>query len=214
VSLTDWDTGLIYLQARVYDPSISQFLTRDPLDAEAGQSYEYAGDNPINFADPSGLDDAQMGEKGAQGYADYCASNPSSDICGGVSLSQFTNVMAGCAAAGLGEVCGAVGTVSGGLEAFRDIYNAVTGKSCQSDGSLALESGGVLVGGVGGKLVSVGKDIFSEGSEKIAEGGLLHSGLGHFGQGVGALTRGTGGTVNAAGFATTNALANSGCGCG
>jgi hypothetical protein len=73
---------------------------------------------------------------------------------------------------------------------------------------------GRLVGGVGGKLVSVGKDIFSEGSEKIAEGGLLHSGLGHFGQGVGALTRGTGGTVNAAGFATTNALANSGCGCG
>jgi RHS repeat-associated protein len=53
--LTDWDTGLIYLQARVYDPSISQFLTRDPLDAQTGQAYEYAGDNPIDNSDPSGL---------------------------------------------------------------------------------------------------------------------------------------------------------------
>jgi RHS repeat-associated protein len=54
-SLTDWDVGLVYLQARVYDPSISQFLTRDPLDAETGQAYEYAGDDPVNNSDPSGL---------------------------------------------------------------------------------------------------------------------------------------------------------------
>jgi RHS repeat-associated protein len=53
--LENWDTGLVYLQARVYDPSISQFLTRDPLDAQTGQAYEYAGDNPVNFEDPSGL---------------------------------------------------------------------------------------------------------------------------------------------------------------
>jgi hypothetical protein len=37
------------------DPSISQFLTRDPLDAQTGQAYEYAGDNPIDNSDPSGL---------------------------------------------------------------------------------------------------------------------------------------------------------------
>jgi RHS repeat-associated protein len=67
--LTDWDTGLVYLQARVYDPSISQFLTRDPLDAETGQAYEYAGDNPVNFEDPTGLQCSAAGQAWANGNA-------------------------------------------------------------------------------------------------------------------------------------------------
>jgi len=53
--LTDADTGLIYLRARVYDPATGQFLTRDPLDAQTRQAYEYAGNDPIDMSDPSGL---------------------------------------------------------------------------------------------------------------------------------------------------------------
>jgi RHS repeat-associated protein len=52
---TSTDTGLIYLRNRVYDPSTAQFLTRDPLAAISGEPYSYAGDNPVNYGDPTGL---------------------------------------------------------------------------------------------------------------------------------------------------------------
>jgi RHS repeat-associated protein len=52
---TSSDTGLIYMRARVYDPSTGQFLTRDPLAAISGEPYNYAGDNPVNESDPTGL---------------------------------------------------------------------------------------------------------------------------------------------------------------
>ena len=52
---TSQDTGLIYMRARVYDPSTAQFLSVDPLKATTGAPYYYAGDNPLNEADPTGL---------------------------------------------------------------------------------------------------------------------------------------------------------------
>lgn len=51
---TSEDTGLIYLRARVYDPSTAQFMTLDPLIDETGETYGYAGGNPVNAGDPSG----------------------------------------------------------------------------------------------------------------------------------------------------------------
>lgn len=52
---TSSDTGLVYLRNRVYDPTTAQFLMVDPLVATTGAPYYYAGDNPINEADPTGL---------------------------------------------------------------------------------------------------------------------------------------------------------------
>jgi RHS repeat-associated protein len=52
---TSTDTGLIYLRARTYDPATAQFLTVDPLVGETGAPYNYAGDNPLNKTDPTGL---------------------------------------------------------------------------------------------------------------------------------------------------------------
>lgn len=52
---TSTDTGLIYLRARVYDPATAQFLSSDPLKAITGEPYAYAGDNPLNASDPTGL---------------------------------------------------------------------------------------------------------------------------------------------------------------
>jgi len=53
--LTSSDTGLIYLRARVYDPATAQFMTVDPLAAVTRAPYNYVGDNPLNFSDPTGL---------------------------------------------------------------------------------------------------------------------------------------------------------------
>ncbi|HEU5063768.1 MAG TPA: DUF6531 domain-containing protein [Solirubrobacterales bacterium] len=47
---------LIYLRARVYDPATAQFLSVDPAVMKTGEPYGYAAADPINQADPSGLD--------------------------------------------------------------------------------------------------------------------------------------------------------------
>jgi RHS repeat-associated protein len=47
-------TGLQYLRARYYDAATGRFASRDPLPLM--QRYAYAGGNPVNFVDPSGLD--------------------------------------------------------------------------------------------------------------------------------------------------------------
>jgi len=51
----DVTTGLENLRARWYNPGWGQFLGRDPLEGATGQAYAYAGDNPVNGSDPSGL---------------------------------------------------------------------------------------------------------------------------------------------------------------
>lgn len=52
----DAETGLIYLRARYYDPQLGRFISEDPLGLAAGLNrYLYAGNNPVNYSDPSGL---------------------------------------------------------------------------------------------------------------------------------------------------------------
>jgi len=52
---TDGETGLVFLRNRYYDPELGGFLAVDP--AKAGDNwYAYAGGDPVNRWDPSGLD--------------------------------------------------------------------------------------------------------------------------------------------------------------
>ncbi|WP_329587177.1 DUF6531 domain-containing protein [Kitasatospora sp. NBC_01250] len=51
----DAASGLLYLQARYYDPATAQFLTRDPAIDISRSAYGYAQDDPANVTDRSGL---------------------------------------------------------------------------------------------------------------------------------------------------------------
>ncbi len=51
----DSETGFYYLRHRYYDPATTQFTTADPLEALTGDRYGYAGNDPVNSADPNGL---------------------------------------------------------------------------------------------------------------------------------------------------------------
>jgi RHS repeat-associated protein len=51
----DPTTGLYYLRARWYDPATATFTSADPLVSQTGQPYAYAGDDPVNNGDPSGM---------------------------------------------------------------------------------------------------------------------------------------------------------------
>ncbi|WP_028582814.1 RHS repeat-associated core domain-containing protein [Desulfogranum japonicum] len=68
------NTGLIYFQARYYDPSIGRFTQRDPIGLAGGiNTYAYVGNNPGNAVDPSGLLAQQSGgwwQEGGQSYFD------------------------------------------------------------------------------------------------------------------------------------------------
>ena len=48
------ESGLYFLRARYYDPVTGRFIGRDPL--EFAQRYAYAGNNPVAFTDPAGLE--------------------------------------------------------------------------------------------------------------------------------------------------------------
>jgi len=55
----DPDTGLVYMQARYYDPAIGRFLSVDPIVPTAGNvfdgnRYAYVNNNPVSLSDPTG----------------------------------------------------------------------------------------------------------------------------------------------------------------
>ncbi|MGS0998314.1 RHS repeat-associated core domain-containing protein [Rhodanobacter sp. UC4451_H18] len=57
--MNDPDTGLVYMQARYYDPAVGRFLSVDPVGPSPGNTfnftrYDYANANPINRTDPTG----------------------------------------------------------------------------------------------------------------------------------------------------------------
>jgi RHS repeat-associated protein len=61
--VNDVDSGLVYMQARYYDPSVGRFVNVDPVSGAAGNvtsqnRYAYALDNPVINVDPDGREAA------------------------------------------------------------------------------------------------------------------------------------------------------------
>jgi RHS repeat-associated protein len=58
-------TGLTYMQARYYDADLGRFISMDPMQATAGDIYDfnryaYANNNPMSFTDPDGQSAKQL----------------------------------------------------------------------------------------------------------------------------------------------------------
>jgi RHS repeat-associated protein len=52
----DSATGLLYYRARYYAPQLGRFLSEDPIGIAGGPNvYLFAGNDPVNWSDPSGL---------------------------------------------------------------------------------------------------------------------------------------------------------------
>ena len=68
----DQQSGLYYNHNRYYNPELGRYMEPDPLGLKAGLNpYAYAGNDPVNKTDPSGLcfEDACVGEIIAARYA-------------------------------------------------------------------------------------------------------------------------------------------------
>lgn len=56
----DTETGLYFLRARYYDPTVGKFLSEDPLTFDTSPNfYSYVGNEPVGFSNPSGLQPQQ-----------------------------------------------------------------------------------------------------------------------------------------------------------
>jgi RHS repeat-associated protein len=105
--------GLSYLGARLYDPVIGRFLSRDPLlvprTAATTNPYAFALNDPVNLSDPSGLDSC--------GADDLCITSSNQD-----SVSAAIGAAVGVAELLAGSAkwaIGAIGSSSGAPQAPR-----------------------------------------------------------------------------------------------
>ena len=79
---TDPSTGLSGLRARWYQPQTGNFTTRDPVFSKTDQAYAYAGDDPVNESDPTGMSVNLSGAaQWAQGDASPGDNNGFNDDC-------------------------------------------------------------------------------------------------------------------------------------
>jgi len=68
---TDANSGLVNMRARWYQPGAAEFTTVDPAFSSTDQAYSYAGDDPVNNADASGLQCTYVGNL-ATDEESYC----------------------------------------------------------------------------------------------------------------------------------------------
>jgi RHS repeat-associated protein len=152
---TDTDTGLIYLRHRYYDLATGQFLTRDPLEVISGSAYSYAGGDPANFVDPSGL---LLGIPGTPSWSSVV------DSVGFVAHTLNLNCMAvpnsrfltgiGNAAYGATKVVGGAVLVAFGTAADVTGVGAVIGVSVELAGVYEIGTGAARIARGGKQFVS------------------------------------------------------------
>ena len=139
---TDSETGLYYLRARTYDPTLGSFTSRDPISGtlknpQSQDGYNYANDNPINLSDPSGmfgLSDVRNFFTGIwNGVSTYFTPQPCTYVSGGggPGLSpEYPNFSDPSQSPGQGWEWRGPGAVGSGQGAW---YNPVTQQSIRND---------------------------------------------------------------------------------
>lgn len=230
--LYDQDTKLLRFGKRDYDAYTGRWTSKDPLIFAGGETslYGYAGNDPVNFLDPTGL---------------YCWSAQTIHILswavggavGGAVYGATSGGLAGAAAGALG------GLVGGGLYGY--VSSAVPGATGQFTGSPlgglaegAIEGGaeggapgaalGAATGGMGGtaggvlpdggiSAISTGAGTFATGAINGALSGVASEGLGPGleAAGVGGAQAGIGGVLagTVANFLSYELTKHNDCGC-
>ncbi len=162
---TDSESGLVYLQARYYDPGTAQFISVDPAVSLTLTPYGYASGNPVNAGDPTGLvtwwdprtytKDTWSAIGTTATYVGIGASlvlicvataciGTVAAIGGATTLAETLTAaeIAGNIATVTSEISSAVGTVAGLGEAYQSCVGAGAslGGCLTSDGGLGLDA--------------------------------------------------------------------------
>jgi len=110
-------SGLVYLNARFYNPSLGSFLTHDPLEGSVSNpssfnGYGYAGGNPATYIDPSGQCDEQY-----RSHLGLCALQDVAIVGNGIN-TFFGYVPVGAQAFGYGVTHHPDAVIAGAFEGF------------------------------------------------------------------------------------------------
>ncbi len=81
-------TQMIYLRARVYDPTTAQFLSVDSAVSETGERYAYAAADPVNATDVTGLFSEPCGCPPPPCPSSSVANDPSKKSVGGEVMEE------------------------------------------------------------------------------------------------------------------------------
>jgi len=125
--IADAASGLVYMQARYYDPVIGRFLSNDPVGFVTGgpayfNRYAYTANDPVNYWDPDG-EQAQ-----APAAAAGCAmTGPACPVGAAVGFTIATGATL-CAA---NEGCrdAVAGGIQAGVEGARDLWDSIFSNS-------------------------------------------------------------------------------------
>jgi RHS repeat-associated protein len=147
-------TGLIYLINRYYDPATAQFLSVDPAVALTQQPYSYAGDDPVNEVDPTGLAGGMplQGECAGQGGRWVSTSVGQGNCVGKVTPHSVV------AEAGNAFVAGA-----------KTLFEHPLQSAAILGGATAIVVGTAVTGGLADALAATATELIEEGG---VEGGL------------------------------------------
>ncbi|MEC8926136.1 MAG: RHS repeat-associated core domain-containing protein, partial [Pseudomonadota bacterium] len=130
------NTGLVYMQARYYDPVIGRFYSNDPIgfrDVHSFNRYAYANNNPYKYTDPDGRDavSVQIEYNLPSAISMLNASSFVTDTLG-VTIPEGFNISATVSFPGFSD---------NGKWGFRGSFNAVFGGEFGVDDSVAKASG-------------------------------------------------------------------------
>jgi hypothetical protein len=130
-----------FVRARYYDPTTARFITRDPAVSTTRDAYAYAGSNPLNATDPSGLFSIP-GTNWCVAIAD-----PSCDNNSGTQ-NWAGNVLAGAGnALTLGQGVGLTAKIMGKGDNFTACYGNSDSWAYRGGAIGAVVLGAVVLGG-------------------------------------------------------------------
>ena len=157
---TDSESSLIYCKNRYYSPSLGRWLSRDPAGFINGANlYCYCSGDPINLADPSGLDDSGSGDEVESGtsfnqWVDNVLLNGATARLGDTAgryeagkaspweMAKAAADFAGNFASATATIYGAGGLVKGGVNAIKSMLSR---RGCFEAGTLvAMADGSTL----------------------------------------------------------------------
>ena len=143
-------TGLYYYRARYYHPTLSRFISEDPIGIAAGpNSYAYVGGNPVSFVDPQGeffvpivvgiasfaagyYAGGKIGDK-VVSAADFFGNKNSAE-----KLAEYSKSVIGACMSGNSQACGA-------MESFEQQRMQCIGETVANGAKLSnVPSGGPL----------------------------------------------------------------------
>lgn len=104
--------GLLGGNHEWYDPETGRWLSKDPIGIAGGLNlYAFCGNNPVNFVDPSGLQDHSGTNRGGDGYSREDFGNDVDSVLGGAITGAIIGGFYGKSAQSAvgGAITGAIG---------------------------------------------------------------------------------------------------------